>query len=197
MAQIAFKQLNLANVYSYADYLSWEFQERLELLKGKIRLMSPAPNLEHQRISGRLFLSIGKYLETRPCELFSAPFDVRLPSESGDLSDAAIFTVVQPDLCMVCDPSKLDDKGCLGAPDLVIEILSPGNSQREIQEKYTIYEEAKVQEYWIVSPPEKWILTYLLDNEGKFVGQKPLSEGEILKSSLLPGLEIQLRDIFR
>jgi len=188
-------QLDFNKTYTYADYLTWEVKERLELLRGKIALMSPAPNLEHQRISRKLFLKIGAYLETRNCEVFAAPFDVRLKRNDKSSDDREIYTVVQPDICVVCDPEKLDTRGCLGAPDLVIEILSPGNTQHELREKYCLYEENSVQEYWVVSPPERFILIYLLNPEGKFLGQRPLTIEDTLTTAIMPGLEIQLRKV--
>ena len=117
------KQLNLNNFYSYADYLTWRFAERVELIKGKIFKMSPAPSLLHQQVSTALMVQIGRYMTNNPCQVFHAPFDVRLPIKST--SDEKIDTVLQPDITVVCDESKLDAKGCNGAPDLVVEIISP------------------------------------------------------------------------
>src|SRR6185503_18824286 len=126
--------LDISKTYTYADYLKWTFDERLELIKGKIFKMSPAPGSLHQRISLRLARWIGNYLDGNPCEIFTAPFDVRLPRKSKD--DKDILTVVQPDICVICDVNKVDEKGCLGAPDLVVEILSPGNNKKELKNKY-------------------------------------------------------------
>ncbi|WP_042344549.1 Uma2 family endonuclease, partial [Capnocytophaga canis] len=144
-------QLDVENgVYTYADYLLWKFEERVELLKGKIFKMSPAPSLKHQKISMNLSGLLWQFLRGKKCQLFSAPFDVRLPKkeEKGD----NIHTVVQPDLCIICDESKLDERGCIGAPDLIIEILSPGNSKKEMKNKFELYQESGVEEYWIVNP---------------------------------------------
>ena len=104
---------------------------------------------------------IFNYLENKKCEVFHAPFDVRLPL-MGATENEAIYTVVQPDICVVCDPSKLDTRGCLGAPDLIIEIVSPNNAGRDIKEKYDIYEKAGVFEYWIVRPSDQTVEVYLL-----------------------------------
>src|SRR5215469_3074496 len=122
-----FADLNLSLEYSYADYLRWTFKERLEIIKGKVLKMSPAPNVDHQRLTGDIGRRLGNFLYGQRCEVFVAPFDVRLPDRSTRDSD--IFTVVQPDLCVVCDPAKIDRRGCLGAPDIAVEILSPGNSE--------------------------------------------------------------------
>lgn len=132
-------QLDFDKKYTYADYVLWRFQERVELLKGKLFRLA-APNVNHQRISRILTLRIGNYLEQTNCDLFAAPFDVRLPLPSHKAKPNKIDTVVQPDLCVVCDRKKLDKQGCIGAPDLVVEILSSGNSKREMRDKLELYQ---------------------------------------------------------
>jgi Uma2 family endonuclease len=189
-------ELDLNKTYSYADYLLWKFQERIELIKGKIFKMSPAPNVFHQQISrtfgGKFYL----YFESKSCEYFMAPFDVALVDQKKSSSDKTIFTILQPDLCVICDAKKIaDGKKCVGAPDLIIEILSPGNSKKEMDIKFDLYEEAGVLEYWIVSPMEKTVLLYFLQDEN-FRGLKPFTEGQLLKSRLFPDLEIDLTTIF-
>ncbi|WP_238200246.1 Uma2 family endonuclease [Capnocytophaga canimorsus] len=189
-------QLDLINGdYTYADYLLWKLEERVELLKGKIFKMSPAPNTYHQRISGKLYLEIGNFLKGKRCEAFSAPFDVRLPrkDEKGD----EIHTVVQPDLCVICDENKLDERGCVGAPDLVIEILSPGNSKKEMKNKFEIYQESGVCEYWIVNPEHENILVYVLENEKyKSISQTPIVD-DYITSVKFPNLKIHTNNIFK
>lgn len=185
-----FNQLDLNKLYTYSDYLMWKFKERVELFKGRVLKMSPAPAPIHQKISANINRALDKYFYQKECQLFYAPFDVRFYDASGE-----IRTVVQPDLCIVCDPGKIDDKGCLGAPDLVIEILSPGNSKKEMGIKFNLYQEAGVLEYWIVNPTEKMILIYVLEN-GTFVTHKPFVEGENLKSVRFPQLDINTQDIF-
>jgi Uma2 family endonuclease len=140
-------QLNMNLSYSYADYLTWKFQERVELLKGKIFRMSPAPNVLHQKVSMRLTELLLPAFNNKSCNLFSAPFDVRLYDSKKSKRNEDVFTVVQPDLCLICDPSKLDEHGAIAAPELVIEILSPGNSKKEMKYKFDLYEEAGVLEY--------------------------------------------------
>lgn len=181
--------------YSYADYLLWQFQERVELIKGKIFKMSPAPGTTHQKISRELSLRIFSFFDKKQCEAFSAPFDVRLPK--GGESEGNTHTVVQPDLCVVCDIDQLDEKGCLGAPDLIVEILSPGNSKKEMREKFEVYEESGVREYWLVNPTDKTVLIYLLNKEGKFIGLQPLTEDQKLTSAIFPELEITLSEVFK
>src|SRR6478736_6826824 len=142
-----------AGIYTYADYLKWTIEERLELIKGKIFRMSPAPNRMHQALSMRIANPIYNLLRGQQCQVYTAPFDVRLPRKS--LKDEDIITVVQPDICVICDPSKLDERGCIGAPDIVVEILSPSNNKKELKNKYEVYEESGVKEYWIVTPQER------------------------------------------
>ena len=188
-------QLDLNGTYTDADYLLWRIEERLELIKGKIFKMSPAPSLAHQRISTQLQGTLFNFLKARSCDLFSAPFDVRLYNDKKSKdANRQIYTVVQPDLCVVCDTSKLDQRGCLGAPDLIIEILSPGNSSKEMNEKFDLYEESGVREYWLVEPAENAVWVYLLNEEGKYIGLKPTTT--ILKSSIFPDLVIDLKEIF-
>ena len=137
-----FEDLSLDEVYSYADYLTWEFKERVELIKGRIFKMSPAPNMRHQLVSSNLLQQIWKKENWNDCKVFHAPFDVRLlDAKKSKKVDKEILTVVQPDICVVCDRSKLDEQGCVGAPDWIIEILSPGNSKKELNNKFDLYQE--------------------------------------------------------
>lgn len=191
------KQLDLNEHYNYADYLLWKFKERVELFKGKILPMA-APNVNHQRISGKLYLTIGNFLMNKKCEVFHAPFDVRLPLPANKVTDHKVDTVVQPDLCVICDPKKLDKQSCISAPDLVIEILSPGNSSREMKDKFTLYEEAGVLEYWVVDPHRKTVFMYVLNQTTHhFVAVLPVwTNNDRLKSKVLKGLEIDLVGIF-
>jgi Uma2 family endonuclease len=188
--------LDLNKTYSYADYVLWKFKERVELIKGKIFEMSPAPNLNHQRVSLKLTNVLFSTLENKNCNLFVAPIDVALLNRQKSSPEKEIFTIVQPDLCIICDLKKIaDGKKCVGAPDLIIEILSPGNSQKEMNLKFNLYEEAGVLEYWLVYPDMKSINIFVLEN-GKYIGLKPYSEEEILKSPLFPELEVDVNRIF-
>lgn len=145
-----FNQLDLNKQYTYADYLTWTFDDRVELFKGWVKKMSPASNLSHQRISWQLTMEIGHFIREQSCDAFSAPFDVRLIGKSRSKKakeNSSIYTVVQPDICVICDENKLDEKGCLGAPDWIIEIVSPGNTKKEVDDKFVLYQENKVKEY--------------------------------------------------
>jgi Uma2 family endonuclease len=181
--------------YSYADYLTWEIDEMVELIKGKVfRSASAAPRRKHQKISGIVFSRLHVFLENRLCEVYQAPFDVRLPVHSKKNED--IFTVVQPDICVICDRSKLDEAGCVGAPDLIIEILSPGNNKKDLRYKYEVYEESGVKEYWIIHPDEQTLLIYTL-NEGGYVPSKLFIPGDVVKSQCISGFSLDLEDVFR
>lgn len=188
-------QIDEKKRYTYADYLLWQFKERVELIKGKIFKMSPAPGTVHQKISRELSFRIFGFFNDKNCEAFSAPFDVRLPIMGN--KDKETLTVVQPDLCVVCDLEKLDERGCEGAPDLIVEILSPGNSKKEMREKFEVYEEAGVKEYWLVNPIDKTVLIYVLGEQHSFIGLQPLTEDQNLQSTLFPDLIIKLGDIFK
>ncbi len=193
-------ELDLNGTYSYADYLKWNFEEsgipqRIELIKGKIFKMSPAPSRKHQETHGILYLKIGQFLNKKSCRLYSAPFDVRLTPRKADIRNK-VHTIVQPDLCVVCDLDKLDDAGCVGAPDLIVEILSPGNSRKEMKEKFEVYEENGVKEYWLIYPYDEYVMVYTLNDEGKFIGSKPLVADEFITSKVLPGLEIPVAEVF-
>ncbi|HYK77636.1 MAG TPA: Uma2 family endonuclease [Daejeonella sp.] len=187
-----FNDIDLSLTYSYAHYLKWLFEDRVELLQGKVSKMT-GPSRLHQRVSGNIFLALGNYLESQPCQVYSAPFDVRFPKESK--ADEDIYTVLQPDICVVCDPGKLDDRGCIGAPDIVVEILSPGNNKKELLNKYRIYEEFGVREYWIVSPSEKTFFKYTLV-DGKYYPSKLFTLSEKVHSDILPGFTLNLDKVF-
>ena len=156
--------------------------------------MSPAPSRVHQEVSINLLNPIVNFLKGKPCKVYSAPFDVRFPKESK--ADKDVYTVLQPDICVVCDKSKLDARGCIGAPDLVIEILSPGNTKMELLNKYRVYEEFCVKEYWVVSQSDQSILIYTLNDSGKFQPSKIFTHSEKITSSVLPGFELELDDVF-
>jgi Uma2 family endonuclease len=186
-----FSDLDLTKKYSYSDYLLWHFQERVELIKGFISKMSPAPNLGHQRVSQNLSGCFYENFKRKSCNVFVAPFDVRLPIKT----EKKDTTVVQPDLCIVCDESKLDKQGCNGVPDLIVEIISPNNTKHDLYTKFNLYQEAGVLEYWIIEPLEKMLIIYTLKNQ-EYIGLRPQTEDENVKSPLFPELQIALEDVF-
>jgi Uma2 family endonuclease len=188
---------DLAGSYTYSDYLTWTWSEMTELIHGKIFKMSPAPSSKHQIVAGNLFGLIWNYLRGQKCQVFIAPFDVRLPSAPKRNLDEEITTVVQPDICVVCDPSKIDARGCIGAPDWIVEILSPHTSAKDLTQKFDVYEEAGVKEYWVIHPQEQTVLVYILNAKGKYQGPlKPFVNTDHLTPVTLPGLTIPLEDIF-
>jgi Uma2 family endonuclease len=189
------QELNPAQQYSYADYLTWQFAERVELLKGYIRLMS-APTPVHQRVSGRLARVLLNFFYNQPFDVFYAPFDVRLydRAKSG-LADQEVYTVVQPDICVVCDPAKIDDRGCNGAPDLVAEILSPSSPNTDLKDKYQLYEENGVGEYWIVYPNDA-VLHQFVRQAGKYVPHGVYTRTDTVPCFLFPELAIPLEEVF-
>jgi Uma2 family endonuclease len=189
-----FAELDLSKSYTYADYFKWRFEERVELIKGKIFKMSPAPNRFHQEIVGSIHILIGMFLQDKPCKVYVAPFDVRLPRKSNN--DKEIITVLQPDVCVVCDLTKLDKRGCIGAPDIVVEVLSPGNNAKELKNKHDAYEEAGVKEYWVVSPQNQWLRVYTLV-DGKFIESPFYTAGDIVTTPILPGFSLDLAVLFK
>ena len=191
MAVTKLEDLDLSRQYTYADYVTWRFQERVELLRGWVAKMSPAPNRRHQTIVSNFFRIVSDHFHRSGCRVYTAPFDVRLPRTGGGES------VVQPDLCAICEESKLTEQGCTGAPDWVIEILSPGNSKREMRDKFALYEESGVREYWIVDPTHVSVQTYLLENEKFVVGPLYYEDDEAeFGPSIFPTLKISGTDLF-
>ena len=184
-------------LYTYADYLRWEFEERLEILRGKIFRMTPAPSARHQQVSMALTRKLIKvFPETYKCNLYSAPFDVRLiDPKKKSKKDKEITTVCQPDICVICDENKIDERGGIGAPDLVVEILSPGNTKKEMGIKFELYEENGVREYWMVDPSERVIFSYVLEGS-RFVGKKPTTVDEVMQSAIFPDLQFKVSEIF-
>jgi Uma2 family endonuclease len=188
--------LDLNKRYTYADYLTWQDDKRRELVNGFIRVMSPAQRPQHQRISGNLSSTLYYIIKERKngWSIYHAPFDVRLP-KNGEKEDNRIDTVVQPDICIVCDPSKIDRRGCLGAPDMIVEILSFSTAKYDTTIKLKLYEDAGVREYWIVYPLEKGVEVFILQPDGKYDNG---TRYEIRKMPvhIFDGIEIDVLDIF-
>jgi Uma2 family endonuclease len=188
--------LDLNKRYTYADYLTWIDDKRRELFDGIVKLMTPAPSRKHQKISAHFVKVFGVFLERNQCEVYHAPSDVRLPKNKNN-DNEAIYTVVQPDLYVVCDLSKLDEKGCLGAPDFIIEIVSPGSSKRDTKDKFEIYQQHGVREYWIVNPNDENATVFVLDEKGKFQFKGIFADDEKIPVHIFNGdLEIDLAEVF-
>jgi Uma2 family endonuclease len=181
--------------YTVKDYLSWTFDGLYEIIKGKVWKMSPAPNSDHARIDIdllRYFLPAFPKNESG-CNVFTAPFDVYLIQKGEPVEKAT--TVLQPDICVVCDPAKIKKPGCIGAPDLVVEIISPSTAKKDMNDKFNVYEEFGVKEYWVVFPGEKAINIFTL-NEGKYKLFKSYSHDDELQSPLFKHLKFMVKEIF-
>ena len=174
--------------YTYADYCQWDDDQRWELIDGEAYAMSPAPKPRHQSIVGEIYGQLRDYLKGKPCKAFIAPFDVRLNATGQD------DTVVQPDITVICDRSKIDDKGCSGAPDFVVEVLSLASSRHDRLIKFNLYQRAGVREYWIVDPETDTVAIHLLEN-GKYTTAAYGDTGTA-PVSILPGCELNLQEIF-
>jgi Uma2 family endonuclease len=177
--------------FTYADYKAWELEEgeRFELINGTAYAMA-APNDFHQAIVGELSRQIANYLRGKPCKVRPAPYDVRFFYAKDESDD----TVVQPDISVICDEKKRGTEGCRGAPDLVVEVLSPSNIAEEYVRKFNLYMQAGVREYWIVAPQSKTVQVFILQN-GAYTGTVYDADG-VLPSAVLEGLSITLRDVF-
>lgn len=180
--------------YTYGDYLHFTFDHMVELIRGKIFKMSPAPNLSHQSILGALFLQVGTHFRKLNCHAFIAPFDVVLPVQDRKRKDRN-KTVVQPDLCVICDDQKLDNAGCFGAPDWIVEIISPHTAKKDLQLKYDVYEEAQVKEYWTIFPSDKLVEVFSLE-EGTYRRIGIFTQEDTLVPCLFPDLQIDLKEVF-
>ena len=178
---------------NYADYLADESDERYELLDGEI-VMQAAPSPVHQEISMELSRQLANFLEGKKCRVYPAPFDVRLFEEEGD-SPENVYTVFQPDISVICDRSRVDTHGCKGAPDMVIEILSPSTIRNDWLVKLNQYQKAKVQEYWIVDPQNQLIHVFLL-KDGQLRPHEVYDKTKIAKVSVLEGCFLELSKVF-
>jgi Uma2 family endonuclease len=181
--------------YTYADYYTWWDDKRRELVNGFIKMMSPAAVPQHQEVGGNLYAELRHLIKKSKgkCKIFPAPFDVRLP-KNGETDDDKIHTVVQPDICIVCDLTKIDHRGCLGAPDFIAEVQSPSTAKYDLTEKFNLYEASGVREYWIVFPSNA-VQVFLLQPNGKY------DDGTLYETGKVPvhifnGMEINLADVF-
>jgi Uma2 family endonuclease len=188
-------QTKIDEKYSYADYLCWDDQERWELINGDVWDMSPAPSRLHQEISIRLSSLLYQYFKEKDCSVYAAPFDVRLP-EQDKAEDHAVTTVVQPDISVICDRKKLDERGCVGAPDLVIEILSPATAAKDLKVKRALYERHGVMEYWLFHPTDQTVMVYRLGQNNEYGKAEVFTKDDSISSELFAGLEIELTEIF-
>lgn len=178
--------------YSYADYLTWDKDERWEILDG-VPYMQAAPSRVHQEISGELHRQFANYLQSKPCKVYHAPFCVRLDIE---MNDNDIKNVVEPDITIVCDNSKLDEKGCKGSPDMIIEIISPSTGKKDKVIKFNKYEKARVREYWIVEHDQKLVSVFTLESNGRYGRPEMYTDEDKINISIFQNLEIDLQSVF-
>ena len=181
--------------FSYKDYCKWTDDGRWELIDGVEYDMSPAPSRIHQKLSGELFVRIHTVLKDKQCDVYAAPFDVRL-ADYAEASDEDIFTIVQPDIVVVCDKLKLDERGCVGAPDLIIEILSPYTAAKDMKTKRDLYEQHGVKEYWLVHPIDKTFMVYCLNQVKQYAKAEIYANQDIFESTVIEGLKIALPELF-
>lgn len=180
--------------YTYKDYVNWPEEQRWELIDGVPYDLTPTPSRKHQDISRELLLQFALYLTGKKCRVYAAPFDVRLPK--GDEIEEQIDTVVQPDLVVVCDKSKLDEKGCMGAPDLVIEIISPYTAEKDTRIKFNLYERVGVKEYWIVDQSNRVVHVYKLGPDLKYSKPEVYSSKDKVRVGIFEDLTIELKAVF-
>ncbi len=179
--------------YTYGDYLKFDIEEMVEIIRGKIFRMSPAPRIKHQGISGNLFATIHSMLKGKSCKVFNSPVDIVLPIENKKRNKST--TVVQPDICVICDPKIIEDKAIFGVPDFIIEIVAGKDVKKDTQIKFDLYEEAGVGEYWIVFADIKLVEVFILENS-KYQRLNAFSEDDFVPVKTIPGLEISIDDIF-
>ena len=180
--------------YTFADVLSWAEDERIEIINGEAFMMA-TPSRIHQKISFELGRQLGNFLEGKPCEIYPAPFSVRLFEQAKD-SPENVSTVVEPDISVICNREKLDKYGCRGAPDLIIEILSPSTRRHDRLVKLNLYQKAGVREYWIVDPENKSVLVFLSDANGFFHIYEDYGQKDVAKVNILDGCYIELGKVF-
>jgi len=179
--------------YTYADYLQWDKGRRLELIEGTIVDMTPAPSRLHQEILMELGRQFSNYLLGKVCKVYMAPFDVRLPYQDEKTEETK--TVVQPDLVVVCDPRKLDQMGCEGAPDLIVEVLSPTTAKHDLIVKLRLYERAGVKEYWVVHPTDQTLMAFAL-RKGEYGKPKVYASPERVPVDAIATFTVDLSTVF-
>lgn len=187
---------NINQHYTYAEYLKWDTEDSYELIYG-VPYLQAAPSTEHQRILANLSFELMSYFKNKnsQCEVFLAPFDVRLIKNIECYDDNKVDCVVQPDISIICDKTKLDEKGCVGDPDLVVEILSDSTASKDYIQKLNLYQFNEIKEYWIVSPKNKDIQIFRL-NKGIYGEPDNFKREDTIKSKLFKGLEVSLKNIF-
>jgi len=188
--------LDLKKRYTFADYLTWADDVRRELIDGFIKMMA-GTSMRHGRVSNNIALRLNlRLLDTKcGCKVYSAPIDVLLPKD-GETDDDKIYNVVQPDIFVVCGEHKCDANAYLGAPDMIVEILSPSNRKKDLFDKFYLYQNSGVREYWIADPEVKTITVYLMQQDGEYDDGKAYATGEKVPVHIFNGHQIDINDIF-
>lgn len=181
--------------YTYKDYILYDENERIEIIEGKIYNMSPAPSRIHQKLITEILFKIRSYIEANngECEVYPSPFDVILKNDNETIDESK--NIVQPDISVICDKSKLTDKGCNGSPDMIVEIVSPYNPNNDFIRKLNLYDKYKVNEYWIVNPMKQNILVYKLDNNESYGMPDIYTFKDKIKVGIYDNLEIDFDSI--
>ncbi len=185
--------IDYQKTYTYADYLKLEIEEIVEIIRGKIFRMSPAPRVIHQSLSGNIFSKIHTGLKGKSCKVFHAPIDIVLPLENKKRNKST--TIVQPDICVICEVKIIEDKAVFGTPEFIIEIIAGQKVKKDTQIKFNLYEEAGVSEYWIVFAEMRFVEVFILEN-GRFQRLNAFSEDDQIPCKTLPALEISIDDVF-
>jgi Uma2 family endonuclease len=181
--------------YTYADYRTWPNDERWELIDGVAWNMSPAPSSGHQGLLGELYIQAAPRLKGTPCRVYLAPFDVLLPEHAGQREDDVV-SVVQPDLTGICDASRITPRGCFGAPDWVVEIISPWTMKKDLNEKFTLYERNHIREYWLIDPGSRTMHVYRLESTGRYGEALVLEQGAEVPCPIGEGIVVRLAEVF-
>jgi Uma2 family endonuclease len=187
--------LNPERKYTYQDYLNWSVEERYELIDGVPYAMSLAPSRKHQEVAGKLFAEFRNYLMNKECRAYPAPFDVRLTIHNEE--ENSEFNVVQPDITVVCDKNKLDERGCKGASDLIVEVISPATGKQDRWLKYKLYEKAGVEEYWIIDPMNELVDVFVLKENKKYELNGSYGKEDVIQVGIFNDFTINLSTIFR
>ena len=180
--------------YTFADCLTWNEDMHVEIINGELFMMA-TPSSRHQEISGELFRQLANFLEGKPCKVYPAPFGVRLFEQDGDRPED-VDTVVEPDISVICDRDKVDARGCKGAPDLIVEILSPSTRRHDRLVNLDLYQRAGVREYWIVDPENRSVLVFLPDGNGSYRIREDYGSEDIARVNVLEGCFIDLKKVF-
>lgn len=189
-------KLDMNKRYTFADYVTWLDDKRRELIDGFVKMMTPAPSTKHQQVLREIEGQIWWLLRKHKCQVFPIPFDVRLPS-SGEIEDDKIYTVVQPDICIICDENKLDEKGCIGAPDLIVEIISKSTAKKDVEDKFILYQKAGVKEYWLVQPNDETVTVFHLENK-KYQHKGIYTRGSKILPFIFDGkISVELDEVFQ